>query len=171
MSEGSKSEDQAWRGDATLTAVLDAVIAKPAPLAYVDTHAGAGLYPLDDDGEQCGGVVPLRAHPREPMPHCVSRYLDCVGSLNTGTSLRRYPGSATIAAHWLRPTDRLLLCERHPADHAERLLRTAVVHPAGDDAVAADREIEAPTLLACRIHPRTFPCAETSDSCSTSRLR
>src|SRR6188768_2030236 len=34
---------------------------------------------------------------------------------------------------------------RHPADHAERLLRTAVVHPAGDDAVAADREIEAPT--------------------------
>jgi len=102
----------------TLTAVLDAVIAKPAPLAYVDTHAGAGLYSLDDDGEQCGGVVPLRAHPREPMPHCVSRYLDCVGSLNTGTSLRRYPGSATIAAHWLRPIDRLLLCERHPADHA-----------------------------------------------------
>lgn len=101
-----------------LTAVLGAAIAKPAPLVYVDTHAGAGVYSLDYEGEHCGGVVPLRAHSREPMPRCVSRYLDCVGSFNTGASLRSYPGSAMIAAHWLRPTDRLLLCERHPADHA-----------------------------------------------------
>jgi len=102
----------------TLTAVLDAAITKSAPLAYIDTHAGAGLYSLGDEGEHCSGVAPLRAHSRDAMPHSVGRYLDCVGSFNTTSSIRRYPGSAMIAARLLRESDRLLLCERHPADHA-----------------------------------------------------
>ena len=101
-----------------LTAVIDAAITKPAPLLYIDTHAGAGLYSLGDDGEHCGGVVPLLGHSRHAMPRGVGRYLDAVGSFNTSPSIRRYPGSAMIAARLLRDSDRLVLCERHPADHA-----------------------------------------------------
>jgi 23S rRNA (adenine2030-N6)-methyltransferase len=97
--------------------VLDAAITKHTPLAYVDTHAGAGVYSLGDDGEHCSGIAPLREHSRDAMPRSVARYLDCVGSFNTTPSIRRYPGSAMIAAHLLRDGDRLLLCERHPADH------------------------------------------------------
>lgn len=101
-----------------LTAVLDAATSKPVPLAYVDTHAGAGIYRLDEVGEHLGGVVPLRAQPRDAMPHSVAHYLECVGSFNTGTATQYYPGSAMIAARLLRDEDRLLLCERHPTDHA-----------------------------------------------------
>jgi 23S rRNA (adenine2030-N6)-methyltransferase len=102
----------------TLTAVLGASITKSTPLAYIDTHAGAGLYSLGEEGEHCRGVAPLRGYSRNAMPHSVEQYLDCVGSFNTTSSLRRYPGSAMIAARLLRESDRLLLCERHPADHA-----------------------------------------------------
>ena len=101
----------------TLIAVLDAAITKPTPLAYIDTHAGAGVYSLGDDGEHCSGIAPLHQRSRDAMPRSVARYLDCVGSFNTTPSIRRYPGSAMIAAHLLRDGDRLLLCERHPADH------------------------------------------------------
>ena len=101
-----------------LTAVLDAVTSKPAPFVYVDTHAGAGVYRLEEGGEHQGGIVPLRALSRDAMPSSVVRYLDCVGSFNTGASLLRYPGSAMIATQLLRDDDRLVLCERHPTDHA-----------------------------------------------------
>lgn len=119
-----------------LIAVLEAAITKPAPLVYIDTHAGAGMYSLGVDGEHCAGIVLLqetavRAPSSGSMPHSVARYLDCVRSFNatngasralplkphTSPSIRRYPGSALIAAHLLRDHDRLLLCERHPADY------------------------------------------------------
>ncbi len=120
----------------TLIAVLEAAITKPAPLIYIDTHAGAGMYSLRDDGEQCAGIALLHASPeralsRNAMPGSVTRYLACVESFNatsgasralplklhTALPIRRYPGSAMIAAQLLRDGDRLLLCERHPADY------------------------------------------------------
>ena len=70
-----------------LTAVIDAAITKPAPLVYIDTHAGAGLYSLGDDGEHCGGVVPLLGHSTRTRCRAASaRYLDAVGSFNTSPS-------------------------------------------------------------------------------------
>ena len=131
-----------------LIAVLEAAITKPAPLVYIDTHAGAGMYSLGVDGEHCAGIALLqensaRALSSNAMPRSVARYLDCVRSFNatseashalplelhTSPSMRRYPGSAMIAAHLLRDSDRLLLCERHPADY-ETLLEHAARRPA-----------------------------------------
>jgi 23S rRNA (adenine2030-N6)-methyltransferase len=103
-----------------LTALLDAATAKPAPMLYIDTHAGAGVYQFDDASaartEHCGGIDPLRAAVLREPPRSIVRYLDCVGSFNAGPSTVCYPGSAMIAAYLLRDIDRLLLCERHPAD-------------------------------------------------------
>ena len=49
---------------ATLTRLLEALMADPAPLAIVDTHAGAGGYDLDGElarrtGEAAQGVFRL----------------------------------------------------------------------------------------------------------------
>ena len=45
---------------------------------------------------------------------CSRRILDAVASINTGTSLRVYPGSPLITARLLRPQDRLIACELEP---------------------------------------------------------
>lgn len=115
-----------------LTALLDAAIAKPAPLLYVDTHAGAGVYQFDDASaartEHCGGIDPLRAAVLHEPPKSIVRYLECVGSFNAGPSTVCYPGSAMIAAYLLRDIDRMLLCERHPAD-ADALAHTLRADP------------------------------------------
>ncbi len=100
-----------------LTAVLDAAICKPTPLVYLDTHAGAGIYRFDDvHSEHHSGIEALRSSTSASMPKTIARYLDCVRAFNSGPETLRYPGSAVIAAHLLRETDRLMLCERQPAD-------------------------------------------------------
>lgn len=117
-----------------LAAVLDAATAKAAPLVYVDTHAGNGIYQLDDAAdsraEHRAGISALRALESEPAPACISRYLECVDSVNGAAATRWYPGSAMIAARLLRDTDRLILAERHPADWAVL-----------DDLLRADRRV------------------------------
>jgi len=106
-----------------LTAVFDAATAKVAPLVYIDTHAGAGIYRLDDPAdshaEHRAGITALRALQTHEGPRCIARYLECVDSVNGAAPTVWYPGSAMIAARLLRDTDRLILAERHPADWAE----------------------------------------------------
>lgn len=99
-----------------LTTVLQAALNKPTPLVYVDTHAGAGDYDLpvsDPRAEYHGGVGALRALNAPMLPPGVVAYLECGSPATT-----RYSGSAVIAARLLRPTDRLVVAERHPADYA-----------------------------------------------------
>ncbi len=101
----------------TLTAVLDAVTSKSTPLFYLDTHAGAGIYQFGEaHTEHRRGIEALRAANPAGMPHSIARYLDCIAAFNVGPSTSLYPGSAIIAARLLRDIDRLLLCERQPAD-------------------------------------------------------
>jgi 23S rRNA (adenine2030-N6)-methyltransferase len=113
-----------------LTTLLEAAINKPTPLVYLDTHAGAGVYDLDTTdprAEHHGGIGALRALHDASAPAGIVKYLDCVASTDPAAPLRRYPGSAAIAARLLRTTDRLLLAERHPADYA------ALAHNLGHD--------------------------------------
>ena len=112
-----------------LVAVLEAAKTKPAPIDYVDTHAGAGTYRLDDTSraEHRAGVGALREAVARSAPPCsVATYLACVDRAGRA----RYPGSASIAAMLLREQDRLLLAELHPSDHA-----------ALADALRADRRV------------------------------
>ncbi|MGD9603230.1 MAG: 23S rRNA (adenine(2030)-N(6))-methyltransferase RlmJ [Gammaproteobacteria bacterium] len=101
--------------------VLLALQRKPAPLCCIDTHAGLGRYALDSPealrlGEFREGIARLwRA---SAPPAAIAPYLELVRAANDGPDLRHYPGSPALAAALRRPTDRLVLIERHPADHA-----------------------------------------------------
>jgi 23S rRNA (adenine2030-N6)-methyltransferase len=103
---------------------------KPAPLAYIDTHAGAGRYDLgtveaQKTREYADGIGRLLEHPGLPRP--AHDYLDRVRALNPGdgATLAQYPGSPLLASTLLRPQDRLLLCELQDAECAALRLEFA----------------------------------------------
>lgn len=99
---------------AILLALLDALSAKEKPLCYFDTHAGRGLYALDEveagkTGEWRDGIGRLFDDPDPPLS--LRRYLDAIRACNADGALRLYPGSPLLAAQALRANDRLVLCE------------------------------------------------------------
>jgi 23S rRNA (adenine2030-N6)-methyltransferase len=95
---------------------------KPGALSIVDTHAGAGLYNLQDgfaaiSQESAGGIIRLKdylASTGTHVPTSITEYLDCVAIENALDSAALYPGSPFILARLLRPQDRLRLFELHP---------------------------------------------------------
>ena len=107
-----------------LIAVVKHLTAKPTAITVVDTHAGAGLYRLDDEfattsGEAADGFLKLVASPlaAEPPP-LLSDYLALVATFNPAGRRRVYPGSPFITQALLRqePRDKLWLFELHPTD-------------------------------------------------------
>ena len=109
---------------AILLALLDALAAKDKPLCYLETHAGAGTYQLDEEsarrtGEWQQGVGRLFEAGAVPPP--LRRYVDAIRAFNPQGGLRVYPGSPLLAAHALRADDRLVLCETQ--DEETALLR------------------------------------------------
>lgn len=123
---------------AVLVALLRALTRKDAPLAYLETHAGAGRYDLGGaeaarTREHEAGIGRLLAAPRLPAP--LADYVAVVrGDQPANEPLREYPGSPLIAARLLRAQDRLLLCELEESAHAA--LRLAFT---GDPRVAVHR--------------------------------
>jgi len=115
---------------ALLVALLDALARKPAPYAYIETHAGRGGYSLDHGdavatGEATAGIQRLRQR-RVGAPLAVAEYLALVDAANpgqaSGTPAHRYPGSPLIAVQRAREGDRAVLCEAQPAE-AQALTR------------------------------------------------
>ncbi|PWK91973.1 23S rRNA (adenine(2030)-N(6))-methyltransferase RlmJ [Fulvimonas soli] len=115
-----------------LLALVEALRAKPAPFAFVDTHAGSGCYALDGaeagkTGEWRDGVgrllfPDLHAHGEAAaLPPLLRRWLDGLLALpGNEHGLKLYPGSPLQAARAMRDTDGAQLCELHP-EEAERL--------------------------------------------------
>lgn len=98
-----------------LVAVLLHLRKKDAPFAVIDTHAGRGLYDLSGTeagktGEARQGIASLGDAPAGN--EVLQTYLDTARSFGSGT----YPGSPLIAAHLLRPQDRLVAIEKHPEE-------------------------------------------------------
>lgn len=97
---------------------------KPGALSIVDTHAGAGLYNLEDgfaaiSQESAGGIVRLKeylASTGTHLPKSIADYLACIAIENTAGQVALYPGSPFILARLLRPQDRLRLFELHPKE-------------------------------------------------------
>lgn len=107
---------------AVLALLIEALKRKEAPFVCLESHAGAGRYDLlaeqaQKTGEYREGIARLWERAGE-APDSLRPYLDAVGALNPGGTLRFYPGSPRIARHLLRPGDRMALMELHPADHA-----------------------------------------------------
>ena len=113
----------------TLTSLLDYMTHKEKPLFYLETHAGRGIYDLQDKqalktGEARQGIELLWAQ-RHQLPDVFSSYLQHIAQVNNGQTLRYYPGSPTIAIHSTRPQDRLFLSELHSGEfeHLQNLPR------------------------------------------------
>jgi len=92
---------------------------KDKPFDYIDTHAGAGLYPMGggmaiQNREFQTGIDPLYSDVTK-LPG-LERYLAQVAAFNPSGRLQTYPGSAAIACNMLRPVDKAWLFELHPND-------------------------------------------------------
>jgi 23S rRNA (adenine2030-N6)-methyltransferase len=107
-----------------LAMLLEALNRKPAPWAYLDTHAGAGAYDLLSEaaqrtGEAQGGIARLWTA-RGKLPPAAEKLCALVAELDPGLPPgelpRVYPGSPRVAAALARPDDRLYLAELHPEE-------------------------------------------------------
>jgi 23S rRNA (adenine2030-N6)-methyltransferase len=111
----------------TLVATLQYLGQKDVGITMVDTHAGAGVYRLDQDhartsAESDAGLYRLLAAVAkaqaggQAVPGPVQDYLALVQGFNALGDWRVYPGSPWIAQALLRPQDKLKLFEVHPTD-------------------------------------------------------
>ena len=111
----------------TLIHLVEYLQEKPGALTMVDTHAGAGIYSLQDgfstvSKEADGGIFRLTQyvetckHANTPIPESILEYLKFINAENADGQLTTYPGSPFILARLLRPQDRLKLFELHPKE-------------------------------------------------------
>ena len=100
---------------AVLTLVIEYLKLKPAPIRYIDTHAGAGLYSTRSEAatrpaeyKQGIGALGSREFPPElaAFQQVLARF----------TPRHEYPGSPLIAANLLREQDELRLFELHSTE-------------------------------------------------------
>jgi 23S rRNA (adenine2030-N6)-methyltransferase len=108
-----------------LAELIAQLTAKPRGIAYLETHAGRGLYDLAAPearrtGEAAAGVGRLTPDPATPFGRAWTAARAAAGPT-------AYPGSPLVARALLRPQDRLVLMELHPAEH--RALRAALAGP------------------------------------------
>lgn len=104
-----------------LLQLIHALHRKDTPFCLLDTHAGAGRYDLHSaearkNREFVGGIG--RLWDQTGLSAELADYVEQVRALNSSDELSYYPGSPRLARAVLRPSDRLILTERHPADHA-----------------------------------------------------
>jgi 23S rRNA (adenine2030-N6)-methyltransferase len=95
-----------------LIAILDELLRDPAPLAYVETHAGDGLYPLGSAGEWGEGALRVWG----AQGGLLGRHARILrGFSEPGAARpRALPGSPLVARALLRTQDRMLLHEIEP---------------------------------------------------------
>ncbi len=100
---------------ASLALLLAQLVQKPAPLTYLESHAGRGLYPLDGaemqkTREYETGLNRIQPH-LAGAPSVAQPYRDVLQRFAPD-----YPGSPMVAQALLRSGDVLHLCERHPGE-------------------------------------------------------
>jgi len=119
--------------------LLEALQADPAPLAVIDTHAGAGGYDLEGElsrrtGEAAQGIFRLMAD--EAAPAVFNGLKAAVRAGNPDGGVSFYPGSPSLIAGRLRRGDSYLGCEVRDDDLA--LLAQTLESFAGARGVQAD---------------------------------
>ena len=111
----------------TLIHLVQYLQEKPGALTMVDTHAGAGIYSLQDgfstvSKEADGGIFRLMQYvdtckrANTPIPESIQEYVKYINAENLEGQLTTYPGSPFILARLLRSQDRLRLFELHPKE-------------------------------------------------------
>ncbi len=110
-----------------LLAILRHLLLKDTALMVIDTHAGAGLYRLDDSFAQTSGeaaqgylkILSYAPHAAQPSAHfspLLSDYLAVIAGFESAPSQSVYPGSPLLMQRLLREHDKLKAFELHPTD-------------------------------------------------------
>jgi len=112
-------------------------VAGAGRVAYLDTHAGEGSYPLAATGEWTEGIGRLWAAADATAGNdAVARYVALCRRLGAGAERpQRYPGSPALAQTVLGPQARLHLWERDPAAFAR-----LAAHCRGDARARLERD-------------------------------
>lgn len=92
---------------------------KDKPFWYIDTHAGAGMYSLNEgyatqNAEFDEGIAKVITMSNLPKP--LADFVTQIKNFNPGNTLEFYPGSPSIAQDYLRADDKMRLFELHPSD-------------------------------------------------------
>ena len=102
-----------------LTLVLQSLHKKEKPFSLIDTHAGAGLYILDDEralktGETSLGIISLLEKIQNQsdikVPEEILPYINLCKKYQKEN---KYPGSPEIMVNYLRDKDKIQLIELH----------------------------------------------------------
>jgi 23S rRNA (adenine2030-N6)-methyltransferase len=104
--------------------VLNYFIQKDKPFWIIDTHAGAGLYKLDNKFSQKNAEFEngiSKFYGKENLPEHLKSYIGIIKEINAKNLLAIYPGSPYLAKQFLRDGDKMRLFELHPSDF--KLLR------------------------------------------------
>ena len=111
-----------------LLRVMRYLTQKEKPLAYLETHAGRGMYDLHDSfakkTNEARQGVELLWESRAQLPEVFSPYIQAISQCNASDAnitdvLRYYPGSPWFAMKALRAMDRALCCELHPQEFTQ----------------------------------------------------
>ena len=106
----------------TLLSCIKLLHKKETPLMLVDTHAGAGLYDLQDRFAQISleaneGILQLAKNPSLFQTNLdINDYFQMILGLQSSQDLKIYPGSPYLLWQSMRAMDKLRLMELHPSD-------------------------------------------------------
>lgn len=131
----------------TLSLILEHLCKKEKPFTVIDTHAGSGIYALDDSralktGEAKSGIERIIRNSKFGIRNCennrepqintdsadyknfnlcssVKSVVNFLNILRTYYARSEYPGSPLIENMFLRPGDEQILCELHPTAFEE----------------------------------------------------
>ena len=107
-----------------LTCLLTHMHKKNTPFTYIDSHAGRGLYFLNNSDTQklkeyqFGIEALIHFEKENPAPQQILQYLAIVKKFYHDDKHMSYPGSPKIAELLMRPNDKMFLCELHPEEFA-----------------------------------------------------
>lgn len=139
-----------------LAVALDYLAQKDKPLTYIETHAGRGLYRLDDaaarkTGEAARGIGAVET--TFPLGHPLLKVLQETRATHGPAA---YPGSPLIARSLLRPGDSLHLAELHPQEYEglhKVMGRSARLHRADGPPLALSLAPPEPRRGLCLVDP------------------
>lgn len=106
----------------TLLSCIKLLHKKETPLMLVDTHAGAGLYDLEDRFAQTSheaneGILQLAKNPSLLSANAdIHEYFQIILGLQSFGDIKIYPGSPYLLWQSMRVLDKLRLMELHPSD-------------------------------------------------------
>ena len=106
---------------AVLARIIELMKGKDKPFAFLDAHAGIGLYDLEGvqalkTGEWQSGIGKISEAFDADVEKILAPYRSVIAGMNSSGGTRFYPGSPKLVLDLMRANDRVIANELHPQD-------------------------------------------------------